>query len=987
MQKTAIIAAIVTLMMLGSAFALIGNSSATGFQTGTVSYQEGYYHGTEFLGAGTQSINVTTLSGVPVTTLSGTSSKATLPLGQYYFTVTPKAVLVGSNYVIANGTRQLVNVTPGTTGITLRDQAYLTSQETFSFPGIVSGTSATVKFLTPQGFVFQTNSTSRNVTAMVPNPGNFVVDATYGGTVFTFPQIYSSKAAILQFSTHLQASGFVYNATSGNSIGSFNVILINSTAKTYQNIAFTNGYFALSNLSNSTGALKYNYMVVDAPGYMGHQYNLPITPGSFPLTVNLSAGSSNVYSNYTLGTNPQYLNLSLKYVIGNSTAIPFFGNSSIGSLYWQQQFDSNSIATASLQSYAQNITPSVSNYTITIDGYNYYRSGVGKITSSTQTITNTTIFNLTIAYMNSTIKASDLTSGFTVNLYALGTQYTMGALRYSYQFAYDLPTVALASPTSVVTSFKSPVNITPQASNGYLSLKFTPSVKPTVVASEISLYWKGMVSTNYIVNSSLNNTIFVVPAGTPVSYNVSTAYYNPVTGEHDYRSASFSWYNATGSSKLMSTGYNATLNQFNTAGLYKIMLNYTSGSGASNTTNFSIIAITTTQTPSVALNVTSAGKVNFATKTITSSASMHVPQSRTVTFSGYGSYLNESGYSVPLTFTWYFAPIGSYTGYKTLGQNITQTFNTPSSTQINSLGGPVTGYLNVTSVAGTYSNISLTVTVNDTTAPSPVMTLYNATGVSETNPVAGQVTTFSANSSTDPYYKQTSLSYNWSVVYANGTKVAPGSSTYTVVGGNMTNSSYVKVQFNTVSGLTMSLNATNPSSVSALIKRPLTMTIATPMIIVQSAYLSTTPDQGSTVTAHVNVSNNGTVNAGDYTISLYVNGKLVTSHSYLNLPVGTTKSVDFNFSSPASGSVTFVFKATNSSEPSFFANTSAYTFVHTVNPPAYKTPLIIVGVIAVIIVISFAYYRLTSKGPRKTKATQPATQPKQQPAKKDEKKK
>jgi hypothetical protein len=970
-------------MMVGSALALIGNSSATGFQTGTVSYQEGYYHGTEFLGAGSQTINVTTLSGVPVTTLSGTASKATLPLGQYYFIVSPKAVLAGSNYVIANGTRQLVNVTAGTTSIKLVDQAYLTSQETFNFPGIVSGTSATVKFVTPQGFVFQTNTTSRNATAMVPNSGSFVVDATYGGTVFTFPQVYSNKAVNLSFSRGLQASGFVYNATTGNSISSFNVILINSTAKTYQNIAFTGGYFALSNLTNNTDAYKYNYMVVDAPGYAGVQYSLPIT-GVLPLTVNLSSGSSNVYSNYTLGTNPQYLNLSLKYVISNATALPFFGNSSIGSFYWQHIFDSNAITDTSLQSYAQNVTPSVSNYTITIDGYNYYKTGVGKATVSPSTISNTTTFNVTVMYKNSTIKATDLTSGFTVNLYAIGTQYTMGALKYSYQFAYNLSTVALASPTSVVTSFKSPVNITPQASNGYLNLKFTPSVKPTVVASEISLYWNGMVSRNYIVNSSLSNTTFVVPAGVNVYYNVSSAYYNPVTGQHDYQSATFRWYNGT---KLMYTGYNASLDQFNTSGIHKIMLNYTSGSGASNTTNFSVIAITSSQTPSISLNVTSSGKVNFAARDISSKASMYVPQSKTVKFSGFDSYLNQSGYSVPLTFTWYFATIGSYTGYKTLGQNITQTFNTPSSTQLNSLGGPVTGYLNVTSVAGTYSNISLSVTVNDTTSPSPVMTLYNATGVSETNPVAGQVTTFSANSSTDPYYKETSLSYNWSVVYANGTKVTPGSSTYVVMGGNMTNSSYVKVQFNTVSGLTMSLNATNPSGVNGTSSRALTMTIATPMIIVQGAYLSTTPDQGSTVTAHVNVSNNGTVNAGSYTISLYVNGKLVTSHSYTNLPVGTTKSVDFNFSSPASGSVTFVFKATNSTEPSFFANTSAYTFTHSVNPPAYKTPLIIVGVIAVIIVISFAYYRLTSGGSKKTKTTQPATQPKQQPAKKDEKKK
>lgn len=970
--------------MLGSAFALIGNSSATGFQSGTVSYTEGYYQNGNFLGSGNQSIDVTTLSGIHVTTLSGPTGKVTLPSGNYYFIIKPKALQVGSSYVIANGTKTEVQVS-GSGSVALKDSVYITGQEKFTFETITSGTYAQVSFVTPQGFTFQTNKTNGSVTAQVPKSGTFNIIVAYGGQQYTFTETYSATPttpATIKLGS-VTAAGYVFSSSTGNPIEDFSVILINSNTKTYSVLNFTGGAFQVANTSG------YNYLVVDANGYEGYQYSLPLSV-SLPLTVDLNASSSNVYYNYSLGTNPSYLNLSLKYVVQNGTALPFEGNSSVGSLYWQSVLDGGFTASA-VDSYLQNISVHSTNYTITVDGYNYYLTSTYAVNSLISQGASSAVFNATLHYMNSTIKSTDLTSGFTISLYALGTQYTMGTFQYSYQISYDLPGVALASPASVATSFKSPVNITPQPSNGYLSLKFTPAVKPTLVASELRLFWANMVTSSYVVNSSLNNTVVAVPTSTAVSFNVSQAYFNPVTGANDYSASgtSFRWYNVTGASpKFVGTGYNVSINQFNSSGLYKLMVNYTSASGVYNTTNFTVLAVSHSELPSVSLNVSSSGKVNFARSAISSGSveKFYVPQSATVKFSGYGTKFSADSYSVPVQYTWYFEPTGTYTGYKSLGQNITQTFTTPSSTTLNSLKGPITGYLNVTGVTGSYSNITLIITVNDTTPPSPSIALYNATMATESNPVAGQVTTFSANSSTDPYYSQSQLTYNWSVVYANGTKVAPGNSTFTVVGGSMNGSSYVKVQFNTLNSLIMSLKATNPSNVSAYSNRTLTMIVATPKIVVDSAYLSTTPDQGSTVTAYVNVSNNGTVNAASYSITLYINSKPVITHTYTNLPVGTTKKVEFNFSSPASGSVTFVFKAYNSSEPSFFADASAYTFTHSVNPPAYKTPLIIVGVIVVIIVISVAYYRITSRGSRKPKESQPPAQ-KQQAPKKDEKKK
>ena len=45
----------------------------------------------------------------------------------------------------------------------------------------------------------------------------------------------------------------------------------------------------------------------------------------------------------------------------------------------------------------------------------------------------------------------------------------------------------------------------------------------------------------YVLNSSLNNTVFVVPQNTSVALNVSNGFYNPVTGQSNYQQSNFTW--------------------------------------------------------------------------------------------------------------------------------------------------------------------------------------------------------------------------------------------------------------------------------------------------------------------------------------------------------------------------------------------------------------------------------------------------------------
>lgn len=936
LHRNSLIAIVMTLLVLGSALAIAGNSTAITPQKATVSYQASYL-GLPATGA---KVTVSTLSGYQVTTLSGALNQVSLPYGTYAFTMQPYATY-GSSYIV-NGTSKIVSVTSANPGIVYLNA---TAAQTHKVAVTVVGANspATISFSTMSGFVFETNTTTGTFNATLPTNG-FFATVTYGTqSNTTFLNGVGSTLTLATFGTNL-AGGFV-TTTGGAAVSNFNVIAINTTSSSYNVMPFTNGAFQFVE-----GAAT-NY-VISANGYN------PVDYKSGQSTYVLNKASSNVTYNYTLGNNPAYLNLTVKYNIGNSTALPFMPNATIGSYYWQNQFDT--ITAATVQNYLNGLVGQYSNYAILVNGYNYQLKNTPSATATTTTTGMTG--SVTFQFQNPNVTSSSLANGFTVKVFAKGTQFNSGSLYYNDVFNYSIAGLSLASPVSAANTFVSPVELLPQATSGFVNMVFSKVSNPVVTPSQLNLFWNNTTPSNYLVASNTTSAAFIVPTNTAVSFNLSNAFYNPVTNTNDYQKAlNYNWsLNGTTVSQGVND-YNATIN-FGGFANYTVSVQYTSSSGETNTSTFNVYAFN--ETPSASLNVTSQGNTLFATQSVTGTQVISVPQSKAVQFSGYGSSLSIPGtsYKVPLTYNWYFP------GFTNAAMNVSQTFNTPWI----SSNAYVTGYLDVATAVGKAANVTLNLNVTDTTPSSPVVTLTNATGTSISQPVAGQLAVFSANKTTDKYYAQTDLSYHWQVIYANGTAVSPGNSTYVLMNNN-TNLSYFKVQFNTLNSLIVSLEVTNPANVTAYQNFTASMVVKSPRLVVQSIYFPTTPSQGAKTLVDVNVSNNGTVDANSFTLVAMVNGKNVSYQSYGALPVGVTKEFEFNLTSPSSGSVQIVFEAENSTQPAFFAKSGSLTVTQSINPPSYQTPLIIGGVIAIVVVIGFVYYRLSSRGPSKPKDKKPVS--------------
>lgn len=971
LHRFSIIALVLALLVLGSALAVVGNSSAISPQVGTVNYAANYYLGNNELGPANStstSVNVSTLNGVTIHSFSGAiNTVPNLPYGSYIFSTSPTVAQSGTTPVIANGTSQIVNVTSSSQFVTLNITVYQAKSTHVEVNTISPGSTGAVSFSTPAGYRFATgivNSTNYNLTENLP-VGNFYATVQYGGQTFQFYEpSYPAKSPLYLNMSSSSVFGHVTSTSTGTYIQNFKIVDLNLTSNTYNVLTFNNGVYHVSTLGETN-----NVYTLVANGYAPKNITTSTTGSN---TFALSTGSSNIYYNYSIASNPMYLNLTVNLQITNSTTIPFLGNSSVGSFYWQKYLDglSGKSVSSSLSTYLSNMLGQYTNNSIWVAGYNYNESGYGSVATSLST--NGTIATAVYHYLNPDIKPSDLSNGFQVKLYPTATQYLPGALYSNYNISYNEPGVSLSSPLSVATTFKNPVLIKPQPTNAPLTLTFKPVYKPTLTASEINLYWNNTSPTNYHVASNSTSASFIAPVGVPVSFNVSTGFYNPVTGANDYLNAiSWTW-TINGSSPVRETtnGYNYTAPAFKGQGNYTVTVNYTSSAGSYNQTTFNVYAFN--GTPSASLNVTSGTETLFPTSSVSNTANVAVPQSKVVQFSGYYSSLKIPGssYNAPLIYSWYFP------GFTNNAVNVTQTFNTPY-IQSKAL---VTGYLNVSTAVGKIASTQLLIKVNDTTAPSAQITLQNATHSTIAQPIAGQLTIFSANKSTDKYYPTTDLSYNWSIVYANGTNVPAGNSTYQLMGSN-TNQSYFEVQFNTLTSFIVSLKVTNPSNVSSYSNFTTSMTVVSPRLVVQSYYFPSTPSQGSKTVVYLNVSNNGTVNANSFYIVAIVNGKIVNNQTYGPLPVGTTKQFEFNLTSPSQGSVQVEFEALNSTQPAFFAKNGALTITQNVSPPGYQTPLIVTGVIAIIIVIGVVYYRLSSRGTSKPK------EKKQTPAKRTEEKK
>ncbi|MEM3675626.1 MAG: CARDB domain-containing protein [Thermoplasmataceae archaeon] len=995
-HRSGYIALVFAILVIGSAFVFAGTSSAVTPQTGSVTYYVNLTSGGTFEGFDTGAVlNVSTISGIPVPGMSnlvGHYGTLKLPYGSYFFNISPQYTVASPGTVVTNLTSKFVQVSSSSQTVSINVSFYYTKQVTVNVTGITSG-NALVKFSTPEGFVFQSNVTTGSFKANLAI-GNIYATVIYGQksylSLVTAAEVSTGKV-LLNATGGVSRYGLVFNQ-SGSPVSNFNLVVVNYTAGyTYQVYSFSGGYFQISSQNGWAG----RSVTLTAPGFKPLNLTTYFQTGGSSSTVPpqyMSSGMSNVTYIYSLGNDPSYLNLTVYYNITNSTTLPFLPNATIGSLYNQLLADHISPATLSsdIQRYLTNLTGQYTNNTILVDGSNYNLSKKsGLLISSTSSSLN---YKATYNYTGGSINVSTLENGFNVKIDTIGTQYLPGQLLYYYVFEYNKSLGALSSPVSQVTSFISPINITPQAKTGFITLTFTKAQKPVIATSDIVAYWGGQISNNYFLNSSQNNTIIVVPIGTPVNFNVSKGFYNPTTGTNDYQKAKYKWYENGSLAPGPQTTYNSTFT-FSSQGIYQLSVNYTSASGISNNTTFWAFAYNGSVTPGFYISYGGhyVLKTNMSTKT---EYNISLPMLTDITFSSANSTSNITVpthtypggntytsliYKVPIITTWIFP------GYKNTATTVTQNFKTPYIAN----DAYQYGYLNLESVVGvsqsSIKNITFRITVNDTVAPAPSIAIYNSAGSSVANPIAGQVMTFSANGTTDQYYTFSQLKFFWNITYTNGTVVKPGNSTYQVISGSNT-SAWIKVKFLTLTTLIMSLKATNPSNASAYNNKTLTMVVSSPRLVVSGVYIPKSMEAGSRATVYVTVSNNGTVAAGNFTIVLLVNGKQIGSEAYSGLAVGQSRNLSFNFTPPASGTYSYQFEAQNGSEPSFFFSYGSYTLKASINPPAYRTPLIIGVVIVIIVIIGIAYYRFSS-GPSRGRKDQVQPTKKQEEKKKPEEKK
>lgn len=948
LKRNIMIAILLTTMMLLGAVVITGNSYAIAPKTGIVNEHIFYAeNGNTISNANASTVtDIYNYQGVLVSSSVGASVSFNLTYGNYQLVVQPlSGNVAGFGYVIASQLNYNLTVGMPTASLNLTVPVVSTSTHSFSVSGLYPAT-ASVSFIDSSGFVFNTittNGTARNVS--LPS-GPLTVRVYYDGAYFQYSvNVAGTSPVSVSLTGQRNIFGYVTSST-GATITSVNVVVLNKTSLSYNTQQFTGDQYTVFS-NNWTDSV----VVISSPGYAPYQL-YPVVTG--PNSVVLTPSKSTVTTSYALSKNPSYLNVSITYSLNNSTPIPNLPNASVDSLYWQGVLDH--FSTSYLNTYLTSQFLNYTNSTIMVGSYNYALQ-TAKVSGSI-TFTGSTFSATVVAtYYNSAVTSSVYKPPMTVKIYGLATVNEPGKLQYLYQFAYSNSSLGLASSSVTVTSYTSPIKVSALSSTGFFTLNFGSLKLPTFINANMGLSWKGLTSSQYMLNSTQKNTVFVVPTNTSVSINVSNAFYNPVTGQSNYLLSNFTW---TINGKSVVYGYNISYN-FGTTLKNTVNITGISASNQTNKTSFTVFAYN--GTPLANYTISYSGKSPYRGNTSTTSTTpvpISVPQLTPVSFSAYNSSLTIPGtsYKMFLEYNW------NFTNFASASPNATNRFPTPT---LN--GTTLPGNLTVTGVTGGSTKVYFKVNVTVTTPPSPAINIYNVTNtkLSIINPVTGVDVLLSGNATTDPYFPISELSFNWSFSYQNGTKIGYNSAAIPFVSGSY-NGTWVVVKFDTLQNVVVTLKVTH-NGVSGYLNRTVTMIVSTPRLVVNSIYVAGKLVQGSTSTIYVNVTNKGNANTTSFNIWIVVNGITVAQHTYTNEPlnVSQTRNLSFKWSPNIKGSLSIEVLANNTSEPTYFNQLGAYTTTVSVSPPAYTTPLIVIGIIVVIVVIFLGYYRFATRGSRASK--------------------
>ena len=733
-------------------------------------------------------------------------------------------------------------------------------------------------------------------------------------------------------------SGYV-TSTNGSVIKNLQVsIYQNGMLLGSQN--FYGGYFLLTMQPGSY------YLVVSSPGYLptGFNVNVLSNSGITFQTVKLVPSMVPQTEVITFTQNFKSLKVQESITITNSTILLTLPYSNSGSLYDQMKL-------LNMISNGKNTIWEIMNYSIpteTVNNilFNSYSYNMVNYSSQLSQTNYGSQYGFTFTYTAYYTQTVNVSNTNTLQIYVNKNGVSQNFITYNYivniPSAYERSNIINQSIANV-TGYTGTISISNSNFNGWLTIKLSQRVKPSITLSSLMFSWSGYFESP-IVNDSSSNFTFVVPANRNFSLNASNVAFDNVLMLDNYMQMKFNW-NISGASL---TGYNITDNL--PAGIYHSSLMVTDVGGNVNETNFTIIS--DSNSPTLSLTVVQEGRTLF-NKTSSSSGTyvLWVNQTAPVYFNAVRSkdvLPNGQNSSLPLLLNW------NFTGTKKTGLNVTYTFVKPTF-------GFKFVYVNITleNAAGNTITWNLQVHVNDTTPPIAAFTIYNSTGKAVTSAKEYEMLTFNASKSFAPNGGYI-VSYNWTIYYANGTK-APINVVYNMT--NVTsNMSVVKVSFIQYGTFKVSLEVTDQSNHHSFDNVSLFVSAVRPELEILNVTYPKSFEQGSPATMKLELKNVGLENATQYYITVTINGKVIENKSFTNV-IEPNKAINLTLViyPPSSGQYTMVIKVYAVGQPSFFNTNTEVTKAISVSQPAYLLPLIIAVVVIAIGILAYAYYSLSRR--------------------------
>ncbi len=748
--------------------------------------------------------------------------------------------------------------------------------------------------------------------------------------------------------------GIVEDASTGMPVTTcVHITLINESSGEFSIFKFPGGPFSFYLVSPQDYKV-----VITADGYGIETYKASQLTGTEPKKISLSPVENDVDYTITISNDLKTLDVSYTIMITNETIIPSLPYNDTGVLYYQLKFLHKDVNF--LQQYFENNVAKYTTHLITLDGNIYELSSYAP---SWEQVNGGYKLTINAKYEDQSVsKDKMLKNGMIeLDLYAKKTTY-MGA-KLVYTYTINLPSdlersteVKGANVTGYVgTIVVKDVTVTPVK----MDLKERKSPAMRVDPLHFKFGWKGMQVKNYVVNQSADNYTIVVPAGKDVWFNASRVAYDMVRNMFDPENTTYTW---VFDGMTLNSGkgvYNVTKSFL--VGKHTLKLMVEDVGQNTNETNITILADAYYPTVNMVIEYPSGkmvaklsmetmnaikysvygknGTVAIVNNTATIPVTLTFNETQEIIYDAsksYDTYDGKNKVALPLSVVW------DFNGVKTSGINKTYAFQKPSR------NGPYTIMVNFTDAVNHTLTIKFHVNVKDITPPVPKVNI-TVNGKPVTEAKEGENVTFDASASYDPD-NGTITSYQWTIKDSHY-KVA-NSSVYKIISGSLT-SPKLTIQFTQFGTYYVILNITDAAGNYKVYNQTFRVAPVRPDLSVTDVQVKGDRVEGSQLTFVVNVTNNGNKVAKVYYIALIVNGKEVANKTFYNLSAGSyaVDNITYAFSGANNYSVTV--KVYCPEEPASYTSDNKKVITLNIAQAPWKTPAIVIGIIAIIIVLGY----------------------------------